>query len=430
MEHISSHTNRRLWYLYDFANSIILVGILYYFSLWAVAERGASQWIVSLPVSLATIVLLVFMPYVARKADKKNTHKGHMLLWSTFSGLCVLALSLFGDSMGFYTLFIVYFLFNIFFQSGYIFYSSLLHRISDSNNRSHVSGIGQAWGQAGNLAGVLLSFATLHYVMVATNNKLNVFFWSTIVFLLLLIPISKIRTGTSTKELAETESEIQITEAELDVQITKQEVQGIIAKLKKHPQIARFLIAYALYSDAVLTITLFISLYLKKVVFFSDTQIKYASVILLVSTLVGGLLSSKIVRHKNRWELQTLLVLLCIWPIAICLFAFLSAPVAIYLLITVLGMTMSIIYAVSRSYFSMIIPRGEQAEFFSIFVVFERVGGIFGPILWSLVVSTVMFFMGQSAEGAAYRIAIVTVGLITAVGYFALRKVSEPRRGE
>ncbi len=400
---ISERRNRLLWYLYDFANSVAHIGLLYYFGLWVVVERGGSQWMVGLPVSLATLALLIIMPKVARKVDANGMHKESMIVWSVGAALVLLVMSLIGGMVSLGWIFFLYFSFNFCFQSGYIFFSSLLHTISDEGNRSKISGTGQAWGQAGNLVGVIISFITVSHFMVGTSDKLNVFFWSAIVFLLLLIPVSRFRANRNVALSAEVSA--------VD--------KSLVKKLRAQPRVARFLIAYALYSDAVVTLSLFVALYMKKVLGFTDGQIRMGSVVLLVCTVIGGLLVSRLVSRGR--ELRVISRFLIAWPIVIFLFAFMSGLVPVYLIIALIGLAMSVIFAVSRSYYTIITPPDKQAEYFSVFVIFERVGAIAGPILWSIVVSLAIW-MG-AAESTAYRIAIVSVALITAIGYFILRSL-------
>jgi UMF1 family MFS transporter len=419
--------NRFLWYLYDFANSIALIGLLYYFGIWVVVERGGSQWMVGLPVSLATLALLIIMPKIARKVDANGTHKKNMIIWSVGAALTLLTLSLVGGFVSLGWIFFLYFLFNFFFQAGYIFSSSLLHTISDETNRSKISGTGQAWGQAGNLVGVIISFITVSHFMVGASDKLNVFFWSAIVFLLLLIPASRFRLkGTNDAEdedmvyqtMTLRDSSLHQHDPNLSTEVAVVD-KSLIKKLREQPRIARFLFAYALYSDAVVTLSLFIALYLKKVIGFTDGQIRIASVVLLVCTIIGGLLVSRLVSQGR--ELKVISRFLIAWPIVIFIFAFMSGHIPIYVLIAFIGFAMSVIFAVSRAYYAIITPKDKQAEYFSVFVIFERVGAIAGPILWSTVVS-IAVWMGAT-ESTAYRIAIVSVALITAIGYFILRSL-------
>lgn len=134
--------------------------------------------------------------------------------------------------------------------------------------------------------------------------------------------------------------------------------------------------------------------------------------------MIGGIVVAKYI--KAGTEMRTLKILLWVWPIAIILFAGLSHVSIVYVLLVFIGLAMSTIFALSRAYYTYLIPKHEQAEFFSLFVVFERVGAMVGPVFWSLVIS-VSLWLGTS-EVIAYKIAISSVACMTAIGYFFLRK--------
>ena len=78
----------RLWYLYDFANSFSSTVLIFYFPLIFVERGGLEEWI-GIAASVSTILLLIFLPPLGRKAD--NT--GRRLPLLTF-GLGGMALSL------------------------------------------------------------------------------------------------------------------------------------------------------------------------------------------------------------------------------------------------------------------------------------------------------------------------------------------------
>jgi UMF1 family MFS transporter len=362
------------------------------------------------------------MPAIARKVDRKGTHVWHMIFWSALAALVLLTLSLTGAYVSATSIFILYFLFNVFFQAGYVFSSALLHVVSTSETRVQVSGIGQTWGQAGNLIGVIVSFFTVSHLLVAPTDKLNVFFWSAIVFMGILILVSRMRIDKSLLR-----GSIDLDHANKDDEGLGQDVfhaevasldKKIWQKLKSKKKITFFLIAYALYSDAVVTLTLFVALYFKKVLLFTDTQIRISSLILLVSTMIGGIVVAKYIKAGS--EVRMLKILLLVWPVAIILFAIISHISFIYVLLVCIGLAMSTIFALSRAYYTYLIPKHEQAEFFSLFVVFERVGAMVGPIFWSAIVSLSIWF--GTTEIVAYKIAISSVACMTAVGYIFLRK--------
>ncbi len=395
--------DRYLWYLYDFANSIALISVLYYFSLWAVVQNGMSQWIVSIPVSLSTIVLLFVMPGIARRVDQKQTHKKVMLTFSALAALCILILSLLKPSSYLpYLVFIIYFLFYFCYNSGYVFFTSFIQTVSEEKDRVATSGFGQMWGQLGNLAGVMLSFATAGLALFGIIGAQQVFLWAAIVFIVLLIPMLWFRNNPVA-----------------DVRIETDEPQVNLSTIKKIYQNKKafwFLMSYIFYADSMMTISFFLTLYLSKAVGLRDDIIKIAGVSMLVGTIVGALLTAAL---RKKGQLVSLKNILFIWPVLVLATALVSGKGVVLALLFVTGIVFSMIFAMSRSFYSTLVPVAERAEFFSVYVIFERMGAIVGPLIWSATISIFMF-MGESV---AYRIAMGVTALITIGSIIMLRKV-------
>lgn len=395
---MNQQTNRYLWYLYDFANSIALVGVMYYFGPWIVG-LGYSQWLVSVPISVATVVVLLVMPAVARRVDVAGSHKKTLVVLSAVSGISLATLALVPTAvLGQYGIFLTYFAFYFCFQSAYIFYTALLSEVRGELSAECASGVGQAWGQGGNLAGVLLSFVTIGLVFAGLVAERSVFFVGALVFLVCLIPIARwMCVGGKRADAVEAVGEVSV---------------GTFKKIFRNKPILRFLISYLLYADAMMTVSFFVTLYFSRALMFDAGQIKVSSVILLVGTIFGGIVCSKFVGRCST--VPMLRVALVLWPLSIGLLAVTSAVPVVFATTFFAGILLSVIFSLSRAYYSGLIPYEQRAEYFSAYVVFERAGAIVGPLLWSVIVAFAM----PLGEPVAYRIALGSVALITAGAFF------------
>lgn len=403
-EAVTSRRDCRLWYVYDFANSIMMVSVMYYFSLWVVVDNNLSQWIVSLPVSLSTVLLILLMPAIARRVDRNGTHKKMMILFSLGAALALLFFAFLKPSLYLpYHIFITYFLFYFCYQSGYVFFTSFINEISDRGNRVRISGFGQLWGQSGNLAGVLISFATIHFTLLGIIGKQQVFLWAALLFMLFLIPLYWFRKG-APLVAAHRQTAVHSLNA------------STLKKIYSNKKIFWFLIMYVVYADAMITVSFFITLYMTKGPGLTVEMIKLAAFSMLLGTMLGGLLTAYM--HK-RDPLQVIKKLLVIFSILLALLSMLRNSIFIVVLMFFMGMVLSMIFAISRSYYSTLIPTEQRAEYFSIYVIFERLGAIVGPIIWSMVIFLFMFL----GEGLAYRIAMFSLAAITICSVFFIRKI-------
>src|SRR4051812_36191553 len=64
-----------LWSLYDFANSIVFINFLLYFSQWLVIDGGRSDFWYNAIFAITTLILLVTGPSLAALTDKYGGRK-------------------------------------------------------------------------------------------------------------------------------------------------------------------------------------------------------------------------------------------------------------------------------------------------------------------------------------------------------------------
>jgi UMF1 family MFS transporter len=387
-----------MWYLYDYANSLALIAVMYYFGLWVVNDLGGSQWLVSLSVSTSTLILIAVVPKLGRLADLENKQPAFMYLFSLGAIASLFAMAALPKGAALWSIVVLYVSFNFFFQTGYVFFSSLLRRISSDANRDKISGIGQAWGQIGNLSGILLGFAVIKSETLGISGKQHVFLWAAFAFLILLSLIWRL--GKFEKLTVEPLSEPAITLSS----------HTIFRKLKQQPRIGAYLFAYFLYADAMMTISYFITLFMQKAPQLSDGQMKTAAIMILLGTILGGALIPILIRFWATFSL--IKTSLFAWSLTLLSVALTSQYLLLLALLFLVGIFQSIIFALSRGYYASLTPRNEQAEYFSIYVIFERLGGIVGPLLWS----TVIFAFSSLGEASAYKIAMISLAVITAFG--------------
>lgn len=400
--------DRYLWYLYDFANSIALISVLYYFSLWAVVQNGMSQWIVSVPISLSTLVLLFVMPSIARRVDQKQTHKKVMLSFSVLASMCLLVISFLPPSTYLpYVVFILYFLFYFCYNSGYIFYTSFIQTISTEEQRIATSGLGQLWGQFGNFIGIVLSFITSGLALFGIIGTQQIFLWAALIFSLLLVPLYWFN--------PQYKSDAKVVTEDSSFRF------ATIKKIYKNKPAFWFLIAYVFYADSMITFSFFITLYLSKGVGIAAGAIKIASLLILAGSIIGGLCIALL---RKRGQVNLIKKMLIVWPVLLLITAVIPNQNFLIGWMFIVGVVFSMIFAASRSLYATFVPITERAEYFSIYVIFERMGAILGPIIWSASVSIFMFL----GESIAYKFAMVITSLIAFGSILVFKKIEKNTR--
>jgi UMF1 family MFS transporter len=402
--------NFSLWILYDFANSLALINVAFYFSLWLVSDHGFSDFWVSIATALSTLVLLFFLPFLGHISDRLGKRK---LFLNQFSLLAILSLGIMGwitmkvpfsTEVGFVVV-LFYFLFQFFYQGSLTFYNAYIQDLRDQKTAHQISGTGMAFGQLGNIVGILLllPIAEGTFEIFGETGRGATFFAAAVLFLIFALP-----TLLFLKEGKPTQS--------LEKNFT---YKSSFKKVLKTPGVLCYLLSYYFFADAILTLQLFLGLYLEEVAGMDDKQ----KGMTLVLALLCGMLSAWFAPRLARWLKgvhRTIGLLILFWAILLALFAFAQTAWTFYLLLVLNGIAYGALFALSRSYYSEITPKDNQAEFFSIYVLFERAASILGPLIWSC---TVLLFTDHGPN--RYRYAMVSLALLVSISYLIYRKLPQ-----
>lgn len=403
--HMSYSKKTLLWILYDFANSFAFVSISFYFGLWLVNDKGFSDIWISLSAGLSTLVLLSSIPTLGAISDCRAYKTLFLKSFSVINLILLILIGIFTAkaNSSIFLVIILYFLFLYFYQGSLAFYDSILKDVTDANNRRTVSGMGMAAGQIGNVAGMLLvlPFVNNSISVFGISGRPSTFLVGGILAFIFSLPVyfflkdqkqSNISTNTSLRFFWHTLKEI-----------------------KKVPHALNFLITYYLFSDALLTFQLFITLYLEKVGKLDDSSKTIVILIGLLSAICGSLLSNKI-NKLFKSPKNTISFFILLWAIFIGILALVTNKYSFMLLTFLNGISFGLLYSLSRVYFSNLIPDNKQTEFFALYSIFERLASILGPLIWS---TTILLFT-SFGEVIKYRFAMLSLAIIVLISFFVL----------
>jgi UMF1 family MFS transporter len=295
------------------------------------------------------------------------------------------------------------------------FYLPFIQSLSKNHSREFVASLGLATGQFGNIVGLVIAFALVASklnILGLTNIPL-VFCAGAILFLIGFIIFNK-------KFLEEEYSHEPLSHF---LPRSFKEMIHQLASLRHEPNVLWYLITYYLFADAILTLQLFASLYLDKVGHMSSGLKTIAFVIGLLTAVIGALITpwmSKKIGNLKKAAGITILV----WTALLVALALAQSPIQMTVMFGLNGFAFGILFSLSRIIYSKIIPAHEPAKYFGIYVLFERLASIIGPLVWSL--STILFaFAGDENK---YRFAIGALAVLVLLSYFTLQKVKEDYR--
>ena len=208
-------------------------------------------------------------------------------------------------------------------------------------------------------------------------------------------------------------------------QPSSEEAELLVAQLaatlrdtRHFPMTLTFLVAYLFYNDGIQTVIVSASVYGEKQLGFS-TSVLIATILLVQFVAFGGaLLFGKLAeRFGSR---RIILAGLGVWMLVVTAGYFLPAhQIALFMALAVgIGLVMGGTQALSRSFFSLLIPRGREAEYFSLYQACERGTSWLGTLVFGLV--------HQLTD--SYRPAIFALIVFFVVGGVLLARV-DPERG-
>jgi len=400
------------WTLFDFGNtafSVIIVTVIYsrYFTTHV---SGGQRWLWGLAVSLSMLCAAVLSPPLGAAADYSHNRKRFLFFFTLVCIVCTALLFFVQEGMIFLgiTLFI---LANIGFEGGLVFYDAFLPGITVKSSYGRISGYGFAMGYLGALAVLLivnlilpessnpdyLYFVRISYIIAAG------FFLFFSLPLFFVIPEPQHSKGEHYHYFL------------VGFQQAKKTFRALFIT-REYPNIARFLIAFFIYNDGILTVIAFAAIFAEQILHMTDEDIIIFFAIVQTSAVLGslifGFITDKIGPRK------TILITLAIW-IAISVGAYFVDSITIFYIVALgAGVAIGSSQSASRSFMALLTPKEREAEFFGFYDgLCGKASAVVGPLIYGII-----------SDLTNERFAALAISLFFIAGLIILRKVEEPER--
>ena len=405
------------WVLYDVGNSAFIMIACSLIPIWfkslaigtgpgkITSDQATAYY--SIAIAIVTVVVALIGPICGVLADHKDKKK---IFFTTTAGLGIAGCVLNGFATSWVLFLVIYILTRICYNASLTIYDSMLNDVTTEVRMDEVSSYGYAWGYLGSCVPFLVSL--LAYVcgpdmLGYISNGLSMVIGFTVTgiwWLVVTFPLFRnykqenyVRTDT-----ADSGKGRYIIDAFIQIFKT---IKKIATKDKK---VGLFLIAFFLYIDGVGTIIdncINIGTDLKldsvgQVVFLLFTQI-----VACIGSLVFGRLSQK---YKT-----SILIYVCIAGyFAVCIYALtLHDLIGFGIMAFGVGCFQGSIQALSRSYFTKIIPAENSGEYFGIYDIFAKGASFLGSIVIAAV----------KLAGGTINVAVATMAIFFALGFVFLR---------
>ncbi len=397
------------WILYDVANSayVMLATALLslYFKYLSPSDNLSTVW--SFTNVIVTVIAVILCPILGTYADfsKKKT------IFMTFALIGIIScgiLSLFSFFSKFAIAGILFLIFYIITEVGFasanVFYDSMLNDITTDENMHKVSANGFAWGYI--CSCIPFAFCLVAYVLGTMVPGLEWFEGYAFTFGCLLTAAWWLF---FTLPLLKTyEQKNFMPRPEKPVRETFKRLGSIFSEFKKNRKALVFLIAFFFYIDGVHTII--------KMATALGTDLGFDQVKLVIMlfvtqfvafpcALIFGKLSSKFPCEK------LLLVAISAYTAIGVFTVFLTHEWQCWILVVSVGMFQGGVQAMSRSYFTKLIPADKTGEFFGIYDIFGKSAAILGLGLTGLLG---IFF--PLSESSGFNISLLPLPVLFAIG--------------
>jgi UMF1 family MFS transporter len=396
------------WALFDFANTafyvlILTVGYPLYFKEIVTGSSAQSDLLWGTAFSISMLVVALLSPILGAVADYGAGKKRFL---GIFTLLCIVATSLLffvRDGMV-VTGMVLLILANIGFEAGLVFYDAFLPELTTERSYGRVSGYGFAVGYAGSLVTLAVAYP-LYVNGFGDNNLLNVrisFLLAAAFFLLFAAPLflflpDKQRTGGLSRNF---------------IRIGFERLRTTFGQFSRYRNVARFLLSFFLYIDAVNTIVVFSSIFARETLKMAIGEIVVFFLTVQTSAIAGSVIFGVVADHAGHKK--TLGITLFLWLCIVGAAYVIQSKWLFYVLGFFAGIALGSSQSTSRSLMSGITPPEKKTEFFGFYSFFGKASAILGPFVFGLVSS----YLNQ-------RFAILSVGCFLLAGLLLLQRVEE-----
>ena len=390
------------WILYDVGNSafVLLVATIIpiYFNYLA-GKAGLSDvdylayW--GYVASICTVIVAILGPVLGTIADTKG-YKKPIFMISILIG--TIACSLLGLMVQWMAFLIVFLIAKVGFSVSLIFYDSMLSDITDEERMDYVSSQGYAWGYIGSCVPFVLCL-----VIVLGSDPLGIrmetamgiaFVLVAVWWLLMSLPLLK-----------NYEQKYYVEKKPHAIAQSFKRLGETFKNMKEEKQVFMFLLAFFFYIDGVYTII--------------DMATAYGSALGLDSTgLLLALLVTQIVAFpcaiifgnlSYRIRTEKLIIVCIVAYLGIAIFAvFLKTQLQFWILAILVGMYQGGIQALSRSYFTKIIPEEHSGEYFGLMDICGKGASFVG----TTIVSIVSQLTGNISMGVGMIAILFCIGIV------------------
>jgi UMF1 family MFS transporter len=416
---------QRGWYLYDWANStyatsVLLVFLGPYLTVLAKAGADANGYIhpFGIPVdarslypyliSISVAGQVIFLPVIGAIADFGHRKK-ELLALTAFLGAAATVAMFFLQGANYMLGAALLIVSNVSFGASLVVYNSFLPEIAPPEQRDAVSSRGWALGYAGGgalLALNLLLLARASALGISEARAVRISLASSGVWwALFTIPVLMALRNRGPARVPPP--------GQNRVAVAFRQLAHTLRDTRRYPQTLLFLAAYMIYNDAIQTVLAVAGQFGSDGLKIPISQLTTAILMAQFIGVFGAVGFNKLAARIGAK--LAVAASLAIWAaILIYIYAFVYTMLQFFLVTAGVAIVMGGSQALSRSLFAQLIPKGKEAEYFSIYEISDKGTSWLGPAFYGLALQWT----------GSYRAAILSLIVFFVTGLAILSRVN------
>ncbi len=416
---------QRAWYVYDWANSAYVTTsstVLFAPYLTSVATKAACPGgevdpgvvdgvctttlsVLGVPVSpgslalyavtFATLASALLLPLVGALADRSGAPR-RLLGAFAWTGSGAAASMVFVAGTNWQLGVALEVVASVCLASSLTVYNAMLTAVATPGERDRVSSQGWALGYAGGglLLAVNLAVVTAHDALGLTQSgavRLSLLVAGLWWGLFTLVPYVGLRGLDAARDTRATARSGEPGEPGEPGESLPAAVRGTVRQLgatlrglPAYPQTMLFLLAFVLFNDGVQTVIYAASLYGERELGFTTSQLITTILLVQFVALGGALAFGRLAAAVGAW--RAVLASLVLWLVVVALaLALPPGRFGLFLALAVgIGVVLGGTQALSRSLYSQLVPRGQEAAYFGLYQAAERGTSWLGTLVFGL----------------------------------------------
>ena len=435
VETTTSKRNVFFWAMYDLANTIysmVIVSLIInrYVLVIAQLEYGMSygnaNFLFGVVAFIMQIGIAICIPFLGALSDNVGKRKPFVI---SLTGIIILFASLLGFFHDLTFVFLFYIIANVAYQFSLLFYDAMLPFIAKRGDIGKVAGFGVAWGYFGTIISLFIMLPLIGNdinsdplqgpVVYGYSGSWFTFVLPMFLFLVFTIPFLLVREKQKTSKRPPIRKLINNAFKQLG---------STLKEIRKHRSMLIFIIGYFFIADIANVIVIYMTPLVTDGLIIGGGSSTWAIIFIIIATFSAVIFTYFIGKFGEKYGAKKTFYLVgALWGIALTIgivLVFTTPSIDIganlpFILSIIMGVVagpaLGGTWTAQRIMVVELAPKEKFGEFFGFSKLSGKLSSAIGPFIWGTVMLT-YDIIGK----AAYGWAMISVGIIMAIGIFIL----------